>query len=364
MCGHYLTRLKFKLLQSLRCPANANLIVTAILVLLAQQAGAVTPFKLATYKNHGDERPAIVCGDNLIDIAGASQNLDEAPGSAQAGVPENMRELIENYELLKPRLYEISDEFCQKQTKDLPFIYPLTGMTLAAPIKYPYNLLAAAANYLDHAEEMNRVTDYDVSINPETDAPYLFAKSARSSIIDPGEPYYIPAGRDKIDWEGELAIVIGKPAKNVSMDQVHDYVFGYSIIYDVSDRGKQYRQKPMLPGPDWFSSKSRDGAAPFGPYIVPKEFLPDHDNLRLITRLNGEVVQDGNTGDMIFNEARLLSFVTSILTLYPGDVIATGTPAGVGSARRPQRWVKPGDVVEIEIEGIGTLVTPIKAEKQ
>ena len=364
MYGHCLTRLKLMRLQPVRSPIKFCLLVTAILALLSQQAGAVTPFKLATYKNHGDERPAIVCGDNLVDIAGASLKLDEVLDPAQAGIPETMRELIENYELLKPRLYEISDEFCDKQAEDLPFVYPLTEMALAAPIKYPYNLLAAAANYLDHAEEMNLVTDYDVSVNPETDAPYLFAKSPRSSIIDPGEPYYIPAGRDQIDWEGELAIVIGKPAKNVSTDQVHDYVFGYSIIYDVSDRGGQYRQKPMLPGPDWFSSKSRDRAAPFGPYIVPKEFLLNHDNLRLVTRLNGEVVQDGNTGNMIFNESRLLSFVSSILTLHPGDVIATGTPAGVGSARRPQRWVKPGDVVEIEIEGIGTLVTPIKAEKQ
>ena len=304
----------------------------------------------------------MVCGDILVDIAGASQYLDKTPDIEKTGIPDNLRELIESYESLKPRLYEISDQFCDKQTKDPSFVHPLTGINLAAPIKYPYNLLAAAANYLDHAAEMNRVTNLEIVIKPETDAPYLFAKSPRSSIIDPGEPYYIPAGRNQIDWEGELAIVIGKPAKNVSMDQVHDYVFGYSIIYDVSDREKQYRQKPMFPGPDWFSSKSRDRAAPFGPYIVPKEFLPNHDNLRLITRLNGEVVQDGNTRDMIFNEARLLSFITSVLTLYPGDVVATGTPAGVGSARRPQRWVKPGDVVEIEIEGIGTLVTPIKAE--
>ena len=120
-------------------------------------------------------------------------------------------------------------------------------------------------------------------------------------------------------------------------------------------------RNPCSRDPTGFLQKGRDRAAPFGPYIVPKEFLPNHDNLRLITRLNGEVVQDGNTRDMIFSEARLLSFITSILTLYPGDVIATGTPAGVGAARRPQRWVKPGDVVEIEIEGIGTLVTPIKA---
>ena len=340
-----------------RCLLKSNVIVVVTLAFVSLQAAAVTPFKLATYKDDGNELPAMVCGDKLIDIAGASHNLDEA------GVPANMRELIENYASVKSRLYEISDQFCDKQTKDLPFIHPLTGTKLAAPIKYPYNLLAAAANYLDHAEEMTRARGFDIIINPETDAPYLFAKSPRSSIIDPGEPYYIPAGRDQIDWEGELAIIIGKAAKNVSMDQAHDYVFGYSIVYDISDRGKQYRQKPMFPGPDWFSSKSRDRAAPFGPYIVPKEFLPNHDKLRLVTRLNGEVVQDGNTGNMIFDEARLLSFITSILTLYPGDVIVTGTPAGVGAARSPQRWVKPGDVVEIEIEGIGTLVTPIEAEK-
>ena len=340
-----------------------NVIAVVALAFVSLQAAAVTPFKLATYKDDGNELPAMVCGDKLIDIAGATHNLDEADDPATAGVPGNMRELIENYASVKSRLYEISDQFCNKQAQDLPFVQPLAGARLAAPIKYPYNLLAAAANYLDHAEEMTLARGFDIIINPETDAPYLFAKSPRSSIIDPGEPYYIPAGRDQIDWEGELAIIIGKAAKNVSMDQAHDYVFGYSIVYDISDRGKQYRQKPMFPGPDWFSSKSRDRAAPFGPYIVPKEFLPNHASLRLVTRLNGEVVQDGNTGNMIFDEARLLSFITSILTLYPGDVIVTGTPAGVGAARSPQRWVKPGDVVEIEIEGIGTLVTPIEAEQ-
>ena len=190
-----------------------DVIIVAVLVLVSQQATAVTPFKLATYKIGGSERPAMVCGDIFVDIAGANQHLDKSPDNVKAGIPDNLRELIESYESLKPRLYEISVQFCDKQTQDLSFVHPLTGIKLAAPIKYPYNLLAAAANYLDHAEEMNRVTNLEVEINPETDAPYLFAKSPRSSIIDPGEPYYIPAGRNQIDWEGELAIVIGKPAK-------------------------------------------------------------------------------------------------------------------------------------------------------
>ena len=155
---------------------------------------------------------------------------------------------------------------------------------------------------------------------------------------------------------------MGKPALNLTLENAHDYVFGYSIMYDVSQRGGP-GLKPlnkMFPGVNWFRGKSSDRAAPFGPYIVPKEFIKA-DNLKIMTRVNGVTKQDGNTRDLIYDEAHMIRFLTSVLTLYPGDVIATGTPDGVAAGRRPPEFLKPGDVVEIEIEGIGMLKTPMKA---
>ena len=192
-----------------------------------------------------------------------------------------------------------------------------------------------------------------------------FNKSS-SSIIGDGDVVSIPASDPRIfEHEAELAIIIAKPALNLTLEDAHDYVFGYSIIYDVSRRGGTGRRpaNSMFPGVNWFRGKSSDRAAPFGPYIVPKEFI-EGDNLRITTRVNGVTKQDGNSKDMIYPEAHLIRFLTSVLTLYPGDVIATGTPDGVGSARNPPEFLKPGDVVEIEIEGIGTLVTPMEAESE
>ncbi len=169
----------------------------------------------------------------------------------------------------------------------------------------------------------------------------------------------IPPGREKIDWEGEFAIVIGRQAKNVTLDNAMDHVFGFTIMFDVSDRAAQ-RPEGGRYALDWFSGKSMDNAAPLGPYVVPKEFLPKYDNLRITTRVNGELMQDSNTSYLIHNVERLVRYVSSRMTLWPGDVIATGTPSGVGAGRKPPVFLKPGDSVAIEVEGIGTLVTPIE----
>jgi 2-keto-4-pentenoate hydratase/2-oxohepta-3-ene-1,7-dioic acid hydratase in catechol pathway len=197
---------------------------------------------------------------------------------------------------------------------------------------------------------------------PDRDAPIMFAKSPRSCIIDPNEPFYIVDGRQRTDYEGELAIIMGpRPAYRVAREQALDYVFGYSIMQDVSDRGSErLREVTMFPGANWFDGKSTDRAAPFGPVIVPKEFLPaGPSDLRLTTKLNGEIVQDARTSNLIWSEPHLVAYLSSRMTLYPGDVILTGTPAGTGMERRT--FLKPGDVVTVEIEGIGTLTTPFKA---
>jgi len=319
-----------------------------------------TPFKLATFEAGGKVRVGMVIqdkADRILDLSEAGAHLTKEAKLPALAIPGEMRALIEQYGTVSPRLYQIANHYKAARLDGLPFAYDLAKVSLKAPIKYPYNLLAAAANYRQHAAEMGT----DTGVDPDRDDPYFFAKSPRSCIVDPGTAYLIPKGRERIDWEGELAVIIGKPAFNLSREKALEYVFGYTILYDVSDRGGGKRAKPMFPGPDWFAGKSRDGAAPMGPYIVPKEFLPNTGNLRIVTKVNDRVVQDATTEDMIYDVPRQLRYLTSILTLYPGDVVSTGTPDGVGAARKPPEFLKPGDVVSIEIEGIGKLVTPIKA---
>jgi 2-keto-4-pentenoate hydratase/2-oxohepta-3-ene-1,7-dioic acid hydratase in catechol pathway len=341
---------------------------------VAEAQAPDTPFKLATFEAEGKVRLGMLVegGDRLLDIAEANARLERERSLPAMTLPTEMRALIEEYERVKPRLYQMANHYKSAPVGD-GFSFPVSSVSIQAPIKYPYNLLAAAANYKSHAQEMARPGPggggppaggggfQAVPADPATEDPHFFAKSPRSCIIDPGEPFFIKAGRN-IDWEAELAIIIGKPALNVPLEKAHDYVFGYSILYDVSDRGGEGRPlNKMFPGPNWFRGKSIDRGAPFGPYIVPKEFLPNHENLRIVTKVNGVVKQDGNSKDLIYDEAHILRFLTSVLTLYPGDVISTGTPDGVGAARQPREFLKPGDVVEIEIEGIGTLTTPMKA---
>jgi 2,4-diketo-3-deoxy-L-fuconate hydrolase len=254
-------------------------------------------------------------------------------------------------------MYQIANYLKDKKIDGLPFVFILDKVSIKAPIKYPFNLLNMAANYWSHAREMGVNKDID----QDRDDPYIFAKSPRSCIVDPGAPFYIPKGRDKIDWEGELAIIIGKPAFQVPKAKALDYVFGYSIMYEVSDRGRRKRKDPMFPGPDWFSGKSLDGAAPFSPFIVPREFMTHPHDIHITTRVNGVVKQDGNTSDMIYDVEHQVAYISSIMTLYPGDVISSGTVGGVGTARKPPEYLKPGDVVEIAIDGIGILKTPMAA---
>lgn len=330
-----------------------------------------TAFKLATFISNGNERVGLVLGERILDISAASEHLVSEAELSSMSIPHEMRALIEEYATVKGRLYQIANYFGETGTDGQAFAYDIGDISIQAPIKYPWNVLAAAANYKAHAvgmddgeaEEQGGRRGFTAalvdSIVPERDAPVLFAKSPRSCIIGPGEPYYIPPGRDRIDWEGEMAIIIGKRAYLVSNEDAHNYVFGYSIMYDLSDRGGRIREVSMFPGPNWFDGKSINRGAPFGPYIVPKEFLPNHANLRLVTRVNGKIMQDQTTADLIWNEANLIRYATSILMLYPGDVISTGTPAGTGAERG--EFLHPGDVVTIELEGVGILETPIEA---
>ena len=226
---------------------------------------------------------------------------------------------------------------------------PLSEAWLHAPIDRPSKIIGIGLNYEDHANE----TGAD---RPEK--PIVFAKYP-NTIIGPGEAIRIPSITEKADYEAELAVVIGRPAKNVSESEALDYVYGYMNCNDVSSRDLQFSE-----GGQWTRSKSIDTFAPIGPYLVTRDEVPDPQNLSIRCILNGDVMQDGTTSDMIFSVAELISFLSRGMTLMPGDVIATGTPAGVGFARDPEVFLKAGDEVTIEIEGLGSLTNPVETAQE
>src|SRR5262245_52010190 len=351
-----------------------------LIPLTAQSKTAVsnrpdTPFKLSTVQVQGRTRLAMTSGNRLVDIAAANTYVAKEAGLPGVTIPGDMLSLIEQYGSVAPRLYEIANYLKSSKVETLPFAYDTAAVTFKPPIMYPWNFLNIAANYRAHAAGMGGATPAApaggragfnaaaaADIVPERDGPIVFAKSPRSCIIATGEPFYIPEGNQRIDWEGELGIIIGKAAFNVPRDRAHDYVFGYSIVNDVSDRGgRQRRVVSMFQGTNWFDGKSIDRGGPFGPYIVPKEFI-DHSKLRVVTRVNGVVKQDQPTTDMIWDEAHQIAYISMNMTLYPGDLISTGTPSGTGMERN--EFLKAGDVVTIDVDGIGTLATPFKAASE
>lgn len=220
---------------------------------------------------------------------------------------------------------------------------------LLAPI-VPTDILCIGLNYRDHAAESGSA----IPVNP-----MLFIK-ASNTLNNPGDPIPIPKRSDKIDYEGELAVVIGKSCKNVSKVRALDYVFGYTIANDVSAR--DWQREKSLGGGQFARGKSFDGFCPLGPCIVTKNEIPNPNNLKLRTILNDQVMQDHTTADMIFDVPTLIESLSSTMTLRPGSIILTGTPHGVGFARTPPVWMKAGDRVVVEIEKIGRLENPVMAE--
>lgn len=221
---------------------------------------------------------------------------------------------------------------------------------LLAPI-VPTAILCIGLNYKYHAEESGATP-------PER--PILFVKGP-NALQNPGDPIEIPTkmASDEVDYECELAVVIGKPCKNATRENALDYVLGYTCANDVSARDWQIKKG----GGQWCRGKFFDTFAPLGPCLVTKDEIPNPNDLKIRTILNGEAVQDWNTNDMIFDVPTLIEFLSGSTTLLPGTVILTGTPHGVGMAHKPPRWLKPGDVVSIEIEKIGTLTNPVELEK-
>jgi 2-keto-4-pentenoate hydratase/2-oxohepta-3-ene-1,7-dioic acid hydratase in catechol pathway len=220
-------------------------------------------------------------------------------------------------------------------------------IALGAPLHDPGKMIFVGLNYIDHAAESKMEV-------PKV--PVLFAKYA-NSIVGPGDDVIIPEEVDECDYEVELAVIIGKTAKRVSREDAMDYVFGYTVINDVSARDLQLNEG------QWTRGKAIDTFAPMGPCIVTKDEIADPHRLDLSLTLNGQTMQSANTRDLIFDIPYLISFLSRTMTLSPGDVISTGTPPGVGLGRIPPVWIKDGDVTEAYVEGIGTLRNRYVKEK-
>jgi 2-keto-4-pentenoate hydratase/2-oxohepta-3-ene-1,7-dioic acid hydratase in catechol pathway len=222
----------------------------------------------------------------------------------------------------------------------------LSEAQLHAPVVRPAKIVCIGLNYEDHAAETGREI-------PEK--PVVFAKYP-NTIIGPGEAIRVPPITGQVDYEAELVVVIGRAAKNVPKEEALRYVFGYTNGNDVSSRDLQFSE-----GGQWTRSKSLDTFAPIGPYIVTRDEIPDPQSLSIRCILNGEVVQEGRTSKMIFSVAELIAFLSTGMTLVPGDIIFTGTPAGVGFVRDPQLFMQPGDEVTVEIEGLDAITNPVEA---
>lgn len=219
----------------------------------------------------------------------------------------------------------------------------------AVPIARPGNIVCIGANYHDHIAEM------PVPVTPTY--PFAFVKPVRNTLRASGEPVFAPRFVEMMDWEAELGAVIGRECKNVAAEEALDVVAGYVNFNDLSARD-WIATRPGV-GIDWVRHKGHDGFAPLGPYFVSARDIPDPHDLHVTLSVNGVVKQDSSTAQMIYGVAEIIEHITSIMTLYPGDIIATGTPAGVGHGRKPPEYLKPGDEVRMEIGPLGTLVTPI-----
>ncbi len=223
----------------------------------------------------------------------------------------------------------------------------LAGTKFLAPIPRPPKIVCIGLNYRDHAAESNL---------PIPETPTVFAKFP-SAVIGPGDPIVLPKNSTRPDYEAEFAVVIGKRGRHVPEARWRDHVFGYTILNDVSARDFQMATS------QWMIGKTFDTFCPIGPAIVTADEIEDPHNLAISLDLSGETMQSSNTRNLIFNVPQLIAYLSSVFTLEPGDMIATGTPGGVGFARKPPRYLKPGDEVRVRIEGLGELFNPVVAEE-
>jgi acylpyruvate hydrolase len=236
-----------------------------------------------------------------------------------------------------------SDSILLQECREKGALTHVSEAVLGPPVLSPGKILAVGLNYAAHARETNAKL-------PES--PLIFSKCT-TALIGPGQQIRLPKISDKIDYEGELAVVIGKAAKSVGADSAYEHVAGYAVLNDVTARDIQRREN------QWVRAKGLDTFAPCGPWLVTRDEIADPHNLDIELRVNGEVRQKSNTNDLIFKVPQLIEFISQDLTLNPGDIITTGTPSGVGFTMQPPTFLKEGDLVEITIQNIGTLVNPV-----
>ena len=295
-------------------------------------------------------RVGALVGDRIIDLAEVCEAAEVECGCAGAVI-----------DLLScPDCLAKAREALAQAGDDAPGL-PVAEAKLLPPVERPGKVLCLAGNYEAHRAESRRARA-DAEARKRT--PQVFMKPASNTLRGQGDPIVIGRAAHFVDYEGELAVIIGKRGKYIKAEEALEYVGGLTCFNDVSERQTQVRDNPDDQAWDgffdWLNGKWFDSFAPMGPCAVPLADTPGWDQLRLMTRVNGETVQDIMTGEMTFSVPRLIEFISGMVTLEPGDIIATGTPAGVGMARGVA--LKPGDTVEVEISGIGTLASPVVAE--
>lgn len=273
--------------------------------------------KLIRFGNPGHEKPGVLIDGKQLDVSAHFDDYNEA-----FFAEDGLNRLADVIRELGAELPEVP-----------------AGIRLGAPIARPSKIVCIGLNYIDHAKETNATPPAE---------PVIFMKST-TALIGPNDNVTIPRGSEKTDWEVELAIVIGKKASYVEEAEALDYVAGYVLHNDISERAYQLER-----GGTWDKGKGCDTFAPIGPWLVTKDEISDVHNLRLWLTVNGQKMQDGNTSNLIFKIPHLIAYTSQFMTLLPGDIISTGTPAGVGLGMNPQVYLKPGDVMELGIDGLGT----------
>lgn len=309
--------------------------------------------KFLQIEERGETRLGLLLGGEVIDLKATYLTGGGKP--YRATLFNDALTLIENMD----ESMDLVEETMGIISKGIRVSLPLPER-LKPPITYPRKLLCLAGNYAEHIREGGG-TAYDKS----KITPRVFMKPPTTTVIGHGEPIVIPRNGNRIDWEAELGVVIGKRGKFIPAEEAYNYVFGYTIVNDVSERRlKVPKEREPREGDrwfDWLNGKWFDTFAPMGPWIVTRDEIPDPHSLRISLTVNDEVMQDSNTSLMIFTVPELIQFISTLVTLEPGDVISTGTPEGTGAARGI--FLKKGDLVRIRVERIGELINPVESER-
>ena len=342
----------------------------------AQDAESVEPFKVGTFAIDDVPTVGLVMRDDqlIVELTAANRAMELQPQYSSMLMPADMLGLIEQYEYgLKYRIYEVvnwlNEEGLLESGNQPDYIHPVADVDIMAPIQYPSKVMNAAVNFYTHACEgcsAEQLAQRTRERQENRGVPYLFLKPTRGAIVGDGDDIIMPYGRDEIEYEVEMAIVFGKAGKYISANRAYDHVFGYMVAMDVSDRGGR------PPGgygvrSDWFVGKGHDTFAPHGPWIVPKEFYGDPmERLHQITVIDGVTVQEAQAGDMIHNIPELIEYASSLITVFPGDVMQSGTSGGTGAGRVQRAtgsgFLQDGETIQASIEGIGTLTHVVRAE--